>query len=72
MQVIPDLQEKVHCDGYNYSEKGSRSKVLTTNEEGRREKRKYVQEEVRKERITEISENIASLKETIKFLQLQK
>ena len=65
-------REKVHSDGYNYSKKGSRSKVLTTNEQGRREKRKYVQEEVRKERITEISENIASLKETIKFLQLQK
>ena len=61
--------EKVHSDGYNYSKKGSRSKVLTTNEEGRREKRKYVQEEVRKEspRFQKISQVLKKLSSSCNF-----
>ena len=69
-KLLSLAREKVHNDGYNYSKKSSRSRVFGSHEE--KEKRQYVRGEVREARMIELTENISSQEEAIKFLQQQK
>ena len=69
-KLLSLAREKVHNDGYNYSKKSSRSQIFGSHKE--KQKRKYVHQEVREARMTELTENISSQTEAIKFLQQQK
>ena len=69
-KLLSLAREKVHNDGYNYSKKSSRSQIFGRQEN--KEKRQYVGQEVREARMIELTENISSQEEAIKFLQQQK
>lgn len=69
-KLLSLAREKVHNDGYSYSKKSSRSQIFGCLEI--KEKRKHVRQEVREARMVELTENISSQSEAIKFLQQQK